>query len=128
VSTPSLLAALVAATLIKGLPLALCSSPPRSFGDVYTAKDKTTNQVVAIKILKKNYSEAPERICNELDNLRSCHHENIVNYLRSYLFKDHVWVCIPSVPSGPLPPFSFHTIIDRASCVFLSVLDGDGVL
>jgi serine/threonine protein kinase len=49
---------------------------------------------VAIKILKKPFSEHGEQICNELEILRSCRHDSIVNYLRSYLFKDRVWVLL----------------------------------
>lgn len=72
------------------------------FGDVYTGKDKTTNQVVAIKILKKPYSEHGEQICNELEILRSCRHDSIVNYLRSYLFKDRVWMVMEYCDGGSL--------------------------
>lgn len=54
--------------------------------------DQPVTPQVAIKILKKPYSECCDQICNELEILRSCQHDNIVNYLRSYYYKDRVWV------------------------------------
>ena len=50
-----------------------------SFADVYKAKEKSTNTLVAIKVLKKKYKKLEE--CQEL---RECRSLNILNKITSY--------------------------------------------
>lgn len=72
------------------------------FGEVTTAKDKITGHVVAIKILKKKFSEDAANIINEIEALKSCEHPNIVNYIRSYLYNDRVHIIMEYCDGGSL--------------------------
>lgn len=73
-----------------------------SFGNVYTGRDKISNTKVAIKVIKTSYEENKESINNEVEMLRSCQHPNIVNYLRSYLWKDKAWLITEYCDAGTL--------------------------
>eukprot|EP01103_Thecamoeba_quadrilineata_P005776 TRINITY_DN15533_c0_g1_i1.p1 TRINITY_DN15533_c0_g1~~TRINITY_DN15533_c0_g1_i1.p1 ORF type:complete len:547 (+),score=87.61 TRINITY_DN15533_c0_g1_i1:33-1673(+) len=73
-----------------------------SFGVVVTAKDLINKSTVALKILKKPFLSNETSILNEIMMMKSCQHENIVNYVHSYLFCNKVWIVMEYCDGGTL--------------------------
>jgi serine/threonine protein kinase len=52
--------------------------------------------------MKKNWDEDPDSIANEIVVLDSCRHPNIVNYVKSYLWNNRVWLVMEYCDAGTL--------------------------
>lgn len=84
-----------------------------SYGVVYVAKDKTDNRRVAIKVLNRGFQENRKSILNEIEMLRSCDHENVVAYRRSFLWRDKVWVVMEHCDGGCLRQLAAEGISEK---------------
>ena len=71
-------------------------------GSVYSAKDKETNGLVAIKQMNLAKQPRKELIINEINIMRDSHHPNIVNFIDSYLVTGELWVMMELMGGGPL--------------------------
>ena len=65
---------------------------PRASGEVFTAQNTMTGEVVAIKMMTLSKQPRQELILNEILVMGSSKHPNIVNYLDSYLVGEQLWV------------------------------------
>lgn len=54
---------------------------------------------VAIKQMNLEKQQKKELIVNEIIVMRENKHQNIVNYIASYLTEDDLWVCSPARPA-----------------------------
>eukprot|EP01117_Protostelium_nocturnum_P005559 TRINITY_DN200_c0_g1_i2.p1 TRINITY_DN200_c0_g1~~TRINITY_DN200_c0_g1_i2.p1 ORF type:complete len:423 (+),score=84.82 TRINITY_DN200_c0_g1_i2:162-1430(+) len=71
-------------------------------GDVYAANDNKSMTTVAIKEMEVN-QENLKVLVNEIEILKSCKHENIVQYFDSYLVDDRtLWVAMEFMGGGCL--------------------------
>lgn len=64
----------------------------RASGTVYTAIETSTGTEVAIKQMNLSQQPKKELIINEILVMRENKHQNIVNYLDSYLVGEELWV------------------------------------
>lgn len=64
-------------------------------GEVFLATHSKTKEKVAIKKMKLK-AQNLKTIINEIGMMKNCKHDNIVQYIDSYLVSDELWVCIPS--------------------------------
>lgn len=64
----------------------------RASGIVFTAIDLVTKNKVAIKNIDLSRQAKKENILNEIKILKDFNHENLVNFLDSYLLNNHLWV------------------------------------
>lgn len=51
----------------------------------YKARTKSTDQIVAVKIIKLEPGEELDEVLNEVNFLRNCQHPNIVSYIGCYM-------------------------------------------
>jgi len=74
-----------------------------SYGKVYIASKKGTKQKFALKQMKKEWDQEDiDSIANEIHLLDSCHHQNIVNYIASYLYNNKIWMVMEYCDAGTL--------------------------
>jgi len=71
-------------------------------GVVYTADDVNTGERVAIKQMNIARQAEKELIINEIIVMRDNRHQNVVNYIDSYLTGDELWVIMDYLPGGSL--------------------------
>lgn len=71
-------------------------------GSVYVAKTKKTKAVVAIKRMDLNHQPKKDLIINEIIIMRESRHDNVVNFVESYLVKDELWVAMEYMEGGSL--------------------------
>ncbi|KAK4052278.1 Protein kinase [Microbotryomycetes sp. JL221] len=72
-------------------------------GSVYVAKVLSTGHKVAIKQMDLSHQPRKELIVNEILVMKESHHENIVNYLDSFLVKgSELWVVMEYMEGGAL--------------------------
>lgn len=64
----------------------------RASGTVYTAIETSTGTEVAIKQMNLSQQPKKELIINEILVMRENKHQNVVNYLDSYLVGEELWV------------------------------------
>ncbi|TGZ55230.1 hypothetical protein CRM22_010424 [Opisthorchis felineus] len=76
-------------------------------GIVCRALERKTNREVAVKILQLARQTQPEMVVTEIEVLRALKHENIVNYLGSFLRRplDQLWVVMEYLDGGCLADF-----------------------
>ncbi|VDL30843.1 unnamed protein product [Hymenolepis diminuta] len=83
-------------------------------GTVRRAHNKETKEPVAIKIM--NLSKQPNRdlIISEIQVMEHTRHENIVNYIESFLLKDEdeLWVVMEYLDGGPLTDVVTETVME----------------
>lgn len=79
-------------------------------GSVYTARSNRDGRMVAIKQMDLPSQPRKELIINEIVVMRDSRHENIVNYLDSFLVRTELWVIMELMEGGPLTD-----IIDKNS-------------
>ncbi|KAM7541116.1 hypothetical protein Aperf_G00000044698 [Anoplocephala perfoliata] len=83
-------------------------------GTVRLAHNKKTKEPVAIKIM--NLTKQPNRdlIISEIQVMEHTRHENIVNYIESFLLKseDELWVVIEYLDGGPLTDVVTETVME----------------
>lgn len=100
-----------------------------SFGAVYYARHKSTNEVVAIKKMNFTGKQATEKwqdILREVKFLRQCKHDNCIHYKGGYLKDQTCWLvmeyCLGSasdiieVHKAPLEESEIRAIIHGALC------------
>jgi len=72
------------------------------FSSVYTAKNRKTTQVVAIKVLTEKFEVKEARLCNEIRLLASCKSSNILHYIESFLYNEDIYVVTEYCDAGTL--------------------------
>ncbi|XP_039270762.1 serine/threonine-protein kinase PAK 2-like [Styela clava] len=82
-------------------------------GTVFTAEEISTGQQVAIKQMNLTQQPKKELIINEIIVMRENKHQNIVNYLDSYLKGDELWVVMEYLAGGSLTDVVTETCMDE---------------
>jgi len=70
-------------------------------GEVFVAVSKKTNHKVAVKKMALN-GESLKLLITEISIMKSSHHENIVDYMDSYIVEDQLWVVMEYMGGGCL--------------------------
>ncbi|CAL8074568.1 unnamed protein product [Calicophoron daubneyi] len=83
-------------------------------GTVHCARNKQTQQLVAIKAMKLDKQPNRDLIISEIEVMRELQHENIVNYLDSYLLRgsNELWVVMEYLDGGSLTDVVTETVMD----------------
>uniref|UniRef100_A0AAZ3RRQ6 non-specific serine/threonine protein kinase n=1 Tax=Oncorhynchus tshawytscha TaxID=74940 RepID=A0AAZ3RRQ6_ONCTS len=71
-----------------------------TYGDVYKARNVTTGELAAIKVIKLEPGEDFVVVQQEIIMMKDCKHSNIVAYFGSYLRRDKLWICIEYCGGG----------------------------
>ncbi|KAL2905383.1 Serine/threonine-protein kinase dst1 [Bienertia sinuspersici] len=72
-----------------------------SYGAVYKARDLTTSDLVAIKVISLTEGEEGyEEIRGEIEMLQQCSHPNVVRYLGSYQGEEYLWIVMEYCGGG----------------------------
>jgi p21-activated kinase 1 len=69
---------------------------------VFTAYQVGTNLSVAIKQMDLDKQPKKDLIINEILVMRASRHQNIVNYIDSFLYKNELWVVMEYMEGGSL--------------------------
>ncbi|SCW04443.1 LAFE_0H13630g1_1 [Lachancea fermentati] len=80
-------------------------------GGVYTAYEVDTNASVAIKQMNLEKQPKKELIINEILVMKASKHNNIVNFIDSYLLKGDLWVIMEYMEGGSLTDVVTHCIL-----------------
>ncbi len=83
-------------------------------GTVYTASDKVTGAIVAMKQMNLSQQPKKELIINEIIVMRDNQQKNIVNYVDSFLAGDDLWVVMEYLAGGSLTDVVTETILNEA--------------
>ncbi|XP_010896863.1 mitogen-activated protein kinase kinase kinase kinase 3 isoform X2 [Esox lucius] len=73
-----------------------------TYGDVYKARNVTTGELAAIKVIKLEPGEDFAVVQQEIVMMKDCKHSNIVAYFGSYLRRDKLWICMEYCGGGSL--------------------------
>ncbi|XP_034244539.1 mitogen-activated protein kinase kinase kinase kinase 5 isoform X2 [Thrips palmi] len=73
-----------------------------TYGDVYKAKQLSTNDYAAIKVIKLEPGDDFAVIQQEILMMKDCRHPNIIAYFGSYLRRDKLWICMEFCGGGSL--------------------------
>ncbi|XP_014247613.1 mitogen-activated protein kinase kinase kinase kinase 5 isoform X2 [Cimex lectularius] len=73
-----------------------------TYGDVYKARRISTNEMVAIKVIKLEPGDDFAIIQQEILMMKDCKHHNIIAYYGSYLRRDKLWICMEYCGGGSL--------------------------
>lgn len=73
-----------------------------TYGDVYKAKQLSTNEYAAIKVIKLEPGDDFAVIQQEILMMKDCRHPNIIAYFGSYLRRDKLWICMEFCGGGSL--------------------------
>ncbi|XP_046899454.1 mitogen-activated protein kinase kinase kinase kinase 3 isoform X1 [Hypomesus transpacificus] len=73
-----------------------------TYGDVYKARNVTTGELAAIKVIKLEPGEDFAVVQQEIVMMKDCKHSNIVAYFGSYLRRDKLWICMEHCGGGSL--------------------------
>ncbi|KAK3035958.1 hypothetical protein RJ639_031381 [Escallonia herrerae] len=72
-----------------------------SYGAVYKARDLSTSELVAIKVISLcEGEEGYEEIRGEIEMLQQCSHPNVVRYLGSYQGDEYLWIVMEYCGGG----------------------------
>ncbi|KAJ3057492.1 hypothetical protein HK097_004013 [Rhizophlyctis rosea] len=77
-----------------------------SYGEVFKAKVKATDELAAVKVVKLEAGEELDEVLNEVNFLRDCIHDNVVSYVGCYMKKGtvkgqkHVWIVMEFCGGG----------------------------
>lgn len=71
-------------------------------GGVFTAIERSTNRIVAIKQMNLEQQPKKDLIMNEILVMRESKHKNVVNFMDSYLTKGDLWVVMEFMEGGSL--------------------------
>lgn len=83
-------------------------------GGVYTAYEVGTNASVAIKQMNLEKQPKKELIINEILVMKGSKHQNIVNFIDSYVLKGDLWVVMEYMEGGSLTDVVTHCILTEA--------------
>ena len=74
-----------------------------TFGKVYEVKNKKTNQIRAMKTIKKSENnEENEELLNEIEIMIKLEHPNIIKIYDYYLDKDNYYIIMEYISGGEL--------------------------
>ncbi|XP_034471229.1 mitogen-activated protein kinase kinase kinase kinase 2 isoform X5 [Hippoglossus hippoglossus] len=73
-----------------------------TYGDVFKARNISTSEVTAIKIVKLDPGDDITSIQQEITMMKECKHKNIVAYFGSYHRKTKLWICMEYCGGGSL--------------------------
>nr|XP_055039150.1 mitogen-activated protein kinase kinase kinase kinase 3 isoform X2 [Misgurnus anguillicaudatus] len=73
-----------------------------TYGDVYKARNVSTGELAAIKVIKLEPGEDFAVVQQEIIMMKDCKHSNIVAYFGSYLRRDKLWICMEYCGGGSL--------------------------
>lgn len=71
-------------------------------GGVYTAHERGTNRLVAVKQMNLEQQPKKDLIINEILVMKESSHPNIVNFIDSYLCGGELWVIMEYMEGGSL--------------------------
>ncbi|KAJ3293462.1 hypothetical protein HK104_004433 [Borealophlyctis nickersoniae] len=77
-----------------------------SYGEVFKARSLSTQDLMAIKIIKLEAGEELDEVLNEVNFLSECSHRNVVSYIGCYMKKGtvkgqkHVWIVMEFCGGG----------------------------
>ncbi|CEP12118.1 hypothetical protein [Parasitella parasitica] len=77
-------------------------------GSVYLASHLTTNAKVAVKQMDLSKQSRLDLIVNEIMIMKESHHDNIVNFLDSFLVRGDLWVVMEYMEGGALTDVIEH--------------------
>nr|CAH8855239.1 unnamed protein product [Trichobilharzia regenti] len=82
-------------------------------GTVRLGRNKRTGQIVAIKVMKLDKQPNRDLIISEIAVMKRIRHENIVNYLESYILKNEnqLWVIMEYLDGGALTDVVTETVM-----------------
>jgi hypothetical protein len=80
-------------------------------GTVCEATDIATNKAVAIKKMDLDNQPKKELIITEIEVMREYRHDNIVNYIESYLVGKELWVVMEYLEGGALTDVVTETVL-----------------
>lgn len=82
-------------------------------GGVYIARSVAgpSDKIVAIKQMNLEQQPKKELIINEILVMKGSKHENIVNYIDSYLVKGELWVAMEYMEGGSLTEIVTHSVM-----------------
>ncbi|CAH8855411.1 unnamed protein product [Trichobilharzia szidati] len=82
-------------------------------GTVRLGRNKRTGQIVAIKVMKLDKQPNRDLIISEIAVMKRIRHENIVNYLESYILKNEnqLWVVMEYLDGGALTDVVTETVM-----------------
>uniref|UniRef100_A0A673M7H8 non-specific serine/threonine protein kinase n=1 Tax=Sinocyclocheilus rhinocerous TaxID=307959 RepID=A0A673M7H8_9TELE len=89
-----------------------------TYGDVYKARNVTTGELAAIKVIKLEPGEDFAVVQQEIIMMKDCKHSNIVAYFGSYLRRDKLWICMEYCGGGSLQDI-YHGKIHHIKCLCL---------
>ncbi|XP_051503308.1 mitogen-activated protein kinase kinase kinase kinase 5-like [Myxocyprinus asiaticus] len=73
-----------------------------TYGDVYKARNISTGELAAVKIIKLEPGDDFSIIQQEIFMVKECTHHNIVAYFGSYLCREKLWICMEYCGGGSL--------------------------
>ncbi|XP_036430504.1 mitogen-activated protein kinase kinase kinase kinase 5 isoform X5 [Colossoma macropomum] len=73
-----------------------------TYGDVYKARNISTGELAAVKIIKLEPGDDFSIIQQEIFMVKECTHHNIVAYFGSYLSREKLWICMEYCGGGSL--------------------------
>ncbi|CAI2730202.1 unnamed protein product [Schistosoma spindalis] len=82
-------------------------------GTVRLGRNKRTGQIVAVKVMKLDKQPNRDLIVSEIAVMKRIQHENIVNYLASYLLRNEnqLWVVMEYLDGGALTDVVTETVM-----------------
>uniref|UniRef100_A0A6Q2ZGD5 Mitogen-activated protein kinase kinase kinase kinase n=1 Tax=Esox lucius TaxID=8010 RepID=A0A6Q2ZGD5_ESOLU len=91
-----------------------------TYGDVYKARNVTTGELAAIKVIKLEPGEDFAVVQQEIVMMKDCKHSNIVAYFGSYLRRDKLWICMEYCGGGSLQDiYHVHNVICENGLYYL---------
>ncbi|XP_047434640.1 mitogen-activated protein kinase kinase kinase kinase 2 isoform X3 [Mugil cephalus] len=73
-----------------------------TYGDVFKARNISTSELAAIKIVKLDPGDDITSIQQEITMMKECKHKNIVAYFGSYHRNTKLWICMEFCGGGSL--------------------------
>jgi len=95
-------------------------------GTVFMAYNMETRDRVAVKVINVARQQNKEMILMELKAMRELKHNNLVNYIESFMMDNNLWVVMEFLAGGPLTDVVTKTIMNEGqiAAVCKDVLEG----